>query len=154
MVALLYGKHPHRQPGMWEQAKEKYNFSTGCPGKPRCYNEIVHWPRDVGCKPELHNDQEAGDVFERKAFGRKISAGATKGEESQCQFEPAPFGDDQCVRPRFRNFINIPVSRMPQPRLRRASMSKANAGVGSRPQRCTVGGSFWAYQRARSPGES
>ena len=46
--------------------------------------------RDVGRKPELYNDHEAGDVFERRAFGGKISAGAAKGEELQSQFEPAP----------------------------------------------------------------
>ena len=53
-------------------------------------HEIVHWARDVGAKPEFYYNQEAGEVFEKKAFDRKISAGATFGEESECKYDPTP----------------------------------------------------------------
>ena len=90
MVATLYERHTHRQPRMWEQAKEKFHWFDWMPWEATVLHEIVHWARDVGGKPELYNNEEAGDVFEKRAFGRKISAGATFHEESECQYEPTP----------------------------------------------------------------
>lgn len=90
MVALLYEKHTHRQPKMWEEAKKKHNWFDWMPWEATVLHEIVHWARDVGRKPELFNGEEAGEEFEKKAYGRKISAGATFGEESTCEFEPTP----------------------------------------------------------------
>lgn len=90
MVALLYEKHTHRQPKMWDQAKAKHHWFDWMPWEATVLHEIVHWARDVGGKSEDYNGGEAGEEFEKRAYGRKISAGATFGEESSCQYDPTP----------------------------------------------------------------
>jgi hypothetical protein len=89
-VALLYEKHTHRQPRVWERAKEKFHWFDWMPWESTVLHEIVHWARDVGGKPEKFNDLEAGDEFEKRAYGRTIDSAATLHEESECQFDPTP----------------------------------------------------------------
>lgn len=89
-IALLYEKHIHRQPRMWERAKAKHGWFDWMPWESTVLHEIVHWARDMGGKPEDYNGDEAGQVFEAKAYGEQINSAATFGEESQCDFEPSP----------------------------------------------------------------
>lgn len=89
-VAILYEKHTHPQPRMWEQAKQKQNLFDWMPWEATVLHEIVHWARDVGGKSEGYSGDEAGHAFEVKGYGKKISAGATFGHESECTVTPKP----------------------------------------------------------------
>lgn len=42
-------------------------------------HEMVHWARFVGNKPRDYNGQEAGEAFEKKAYGRNVNCGCYKG---------------------------------------------------------------------------
>jgi hypothetical protein len=92
LVAELYEFHRHPQQHMWDQAKQKHNLFDWMPWEATVLHELVHWARDFGRKPEDFEGEEAGFVFEKKAYARKITAGATKGQGKHdvCELDPRP----------------------------------------------------------------